>query len=262
VTVSIRAAFRRMPENRSNRPSRGACVALLAVLSLPGLAQAAEDQVKIGETTDFIGLADGKPYVHVIHAGRSIRVQRVQDPDYELKGYFAKTARKCPPFCIQPIVPAPDVGVIGEVELFDFMETKLRDGSGVLIDARTESWHQKGTIPGSVNYPFTLFSKGNGDPELVAVLKSFGVQERGEVGALEHLLEDWGWVDARYKTADWDFSAAKELVLWCNGPSCGQSPRAIRGLLDLGYPGDKLKYYRGGMQMWQLWGLTTVVPQQ
>jgi len=49
-------------------------------------------------------------------------------------------------------------------------------------------------------------------------------------------------------------------VLWCNGPACGQSPRAIRGLLKVGYPADRIYYYRGGMQMWQLWGLTTVIP--
>lgn len=238
-------------------------IGLLLILALlvPGLSAAA-DEVRVGETVEFIPLVEGKDYLHVIHEGRSIKVQRVQDPDYELKGYFAKTARKCPPFCIQPIVPAPGVGVIGEVELFDFMETKLRDGSGVLIDARTESWFRKGTIPGSVNYPFTLFSKDKNDPELIAVLKSFGAQERGEVGAVEKLLEDWGWVEGRYKTDEWDFTAAKDLVLWCNGPACGQSPRAIRGLRELGYPGDKIKYYRGGMQMWQLWGLTTVVPQQ
>ena len=60
-----------------------------------------------------------------------------------------------------------------EVELFDFMETKLRDGSGVLIDARTESWFRKGTIPGSVNYPFTLFGKDKDDPELVAATQEF-----------------------------------------------------------------------------------------
>ena len=45
-------------------------------------------------------------------AARS-RVQRVQDPDYELKGYFAKTGRKCPPFCIQPITPSAAVAAIG-----------------------------------------------------------------------------------------------------------------------------------------------------
>lgn len=235
--------------------------AALAAFLFPLLCSA-EDQVKIGETTEFVPLVEGKPYLHVIHEGRSIKVQRVQDPEYELKGYFAKTVRKCPPFCIQPISPAPDIGVIGEVELFDFMETKLRDGTGVLIDARTESWYSKGTIPGSVNYPFTLFTKENKDPELVAILKTFGARERGEVGAVERLLEDWGWVDAKHKTESWDFSAAKELIFWCNGPACGQSPRAIRGLLDTGYPREKIKYYRGGMQMWQLWGLTTVIPQQ
>jgi len=234
---------------------------VLAVALLPGLVTA-EDQVKIGESPDFIPLVEGKPYLHVMHEGRSVKVQRVQDPDFELKGYFAKTARKCPPFCIQPILPAPDVAVIGEVELFEFMETKLRDGNGVLIDARTESWHRKGTIPGSVNYPFTLFSGDPADPQLLSVLKDLGARERPEVGEVERLLEDWGWVDVRYKTEDWDFTEAKDLVLWCNGPACGQSPRAIRGLLKAGYPGDKIKYYRGGMQMWQLWGLTTVIPQQ
>jgi len=47
-------------------------------------------------------------------------------------------------------------------------------------------------------------------------------------------------------------------MLWCNGPWCGQSPHAIRGLLDLGYPAEKLYYYRGGMQAWQSLGLTVV----
>jgi len=234
---------------------------VITICLLSGWVSAA-DQLKVGETEQFIPLVEGKPYLHVIHEGRSVKVQRVQDPDYELKGYFAKTVRKCPPFCIQPVTPAAGVSPISEVELFDFMETKLRDGSGMLIDARTESWFRKGTIPGSVNYPFTLFGKEANDPELVAVLKDLGVRERGEVGAIDGLLEDWGWSDTSNKTENWDFTAAKDLVVWCNGPACGQSPRAIRGLRDLGYPGDKIKYYRGGMQMWQLWGLTTVLPSQ
>lgn len=223
-------------------------------------AASAKDELKIGEAAQLVPLVEGKPYLHVIHQGRSVKVQRVQDPDYELKGYFAKTARKCPPFCIQPISPAPSVATIGEVELFEFMETKLRDGSGVLVDARTDAWYRKGTIPGSVNYPFTLFTMEKDAPELIAILEQFGAKARAETGAVERLLEDWGWGGARDKTEDWDFSAAKDLVLWCNGPACGQSPRAIRGLLDVGYPEDKIKYYRGGMQMWQLWGLTTIMP--
>ena len=235
--------------------------AVLTVFILGGAfaSQAIADEVAVGGS-DFIPLVKDKPYLHVIHQGRSIKVQRVQDPDYELRGYFAKTARKCPPFCIQPVVPSADVDVIAEVELFDFMETELRDGTGVLIDARTPSWHKKGTIPGSLNLPFTQLSKALDDPEMIEALELLGAKERGEVGAWDKLMEDWGWADNPYLTETWDFSQAKNVVVWCNGPACGQSPRAIRGLLSVGYPADKIKYYRGGMQMWQLWGLTTVVP--
>ena len=67
-------------------------------------------------------------------------------------------------------------------------------------------------------------------------------------------------MDGEMKTDAWDFSGAKKLAFWCNGPACGQSPRAIKGMLSAGYPAEKLLYYRGGMQMWQLWGLTTVIP--
>jgi hypothetical protein len=30
----------------------------------------------------------------------------------------------------------------------------------------------------------------------------------------------------------------------------------------MGYPAEKLYYYRGGMQMWQSLGLTTVLPNE
>ena len=57
------------------------------------------------------------------------------------------------------------------------------------------------------------------------------------------------------------FSQAKTLVLWCNGPWCGQSPTAIQGLLSIGYPRDRLRYYRGGMQLWRIFGLPVVSPK-
>lgn len=211
-------------------------------------------------TADVL-LYDGKPYLHVIHEGRSIKIQRIQDPGYELKGYFAKTARKCPPFCIQPIAVDPAVRTIGEIELFHFMENDLREGRGVLIDARTPSWHRKGTIPGSVNYPFTLFTQDENAGERDAILREFGAKPRQQPGLLEKTMQELGLSDKRYLTDRWDFTEAKTLVVWCNGPACGQSPRAIEGLISAGYPADKIFYYRGGMQMWQLWGLTTVIPE-
>jgi len=237
---------------------------LLQMLALPMLVWLgcvhAEEPVVVGGI-NFIPLTQDKPYLYVVHEGKSVKVQRIQDPDFQLKGYFARTARKCPPFCIQPITPVPGVRVIGEVELFDFMENQLRDNQGVLIDARTPEWHAKGTIPGSVNYPFTRFADPASD-EMQVMLKLFGAKPRGEVGAVARVLERWGWIGSRYQTDKWDFSDAKQLVLWCNGPACRQSPDAIRGLVAAGYPKDKINYYRGGMQMWRLWGLPTVVPKQ
>lgn len=214
-----------------------------------------------GKANDkFVGLTNSKPYIYVIHDGKSIKIQRVQNPNYQLVGYLSKTSRPCPPHCLKPMFPNPGVDVYGEVELFDFMENALRDQEGLLIDARTPSWHKKGTIPGSVNIPFTQMIKGPESPETKALLKRFGAEERGEVGFFTSLLEKWGIVDTTYKTEKWDFTHAKELVLYCNGASCGQSVRGVRGLLAAGYPSDKIKYYRGGMRMWEFWGLTTIIP--
>lgn len=218
----------------------------------------AAEEVVVGET-DVIGLTVDKPFLHVIHEGQSVKVQRVQDPNYELKGYFAKTARKCPPFCIQPAQVDPRVKTVGEIEIFDFMENELRDNKGLLIDARTTEWHQRGTIPGSINIPFTVFSDAN-SPELIQALELFGAVRRIAVGAVSRKLEELGFMGGEMKTDKWDFTKCKQLVFWCNGPACGQSPRAIKGLLKTGYPPNKILYYRGGMQMWQLWGLTTVIP--
>jgi rhodanese-related sulfurtransferase len=241
--------------------SRLLIIFLLLFLGGAVLAAETEEELKIGEADSVIPLYEGKPYLHVIHQGRSVKVERVQDPDYELRGYFAKTSRKCPPFCLKRMEVDPRVPSVGEIEVFDFMENQLRDGTGLIIDARTPSWYEKGTIPGSINIPFTILSKSVDDLEMIEQLELFGAKPREDTGALTQKLEEWGIVDATNKTDKWDFSNCKELLLWCNGPSCGQSPRAIEGLLEVGYPPEKLKYYRGGMQIWQLFGLTTVVPE-
>jgi rhodanese-related sulfurtransferase len=216
------------------------------------------EEVVVGEA-NVVGLTADKPFLHVIHEGRSIKVQRVQDPNYELKGYFAKTARKCPPFCIQPEQVDPRVATVGELEVFDFMENELRDDKGYLLDARTTEWFQRGTIPGSINIPFTVFKEA-ASLEMEEALEIFGAIRRVDVGTFSRKLEEMGLMDGEMKTDTWDFSNARKLVVWCNGPACGQSPRAIKGLLNVGYPAEKILYYRGGMQMWQLWGLTTVIP--
>ena len=189
--------------------------------------------------------------IEVMHNGVPVTIQRIQNQSNLLTGGFTKTSRKCPPFCIQPLHPAPGVTTVAELEVLNFMQTKLKNGTGIIIDARTTDWYKKGTIPGSINIPFTSFEKDPDSVELAELFESLGAVERDEVIPILRMVESAGLLGGDQKTEKWDFSNAKELLLWCNGPWCGQSPRAIRALLQAGYPAEKLYYYRGGMQMWQ-----------
>jgi rhodanese-related sulfurtransferase len=158
---------------------------------------------------------------------------------------FAKTSRKCPPFCIQPATLAPGVETIAELEMLDYLKRKTEgDDSIVVVDSRTPDWVAKGTIPGAINIPWTSLNPAKGaDPISI-----------GEI------LE--GRFNARNLEGLWDFREARTLVMFCNGMWCGQSPNNIKNLLGFGYPADKIKWYRGGMQSWETLGLTTVKPAQ
>ena len=179
--------------------------------------------------------------VDVMHDGKKTTIMRNQDQKNTVNPSFAKTSRKCPPFCIQPAVLASGVETIAEVEILDYLsKMNAGDDSILVIDSRTPDWVKKGTIPGSVNIPWTALNPAKGaDPISIGeiLVDRFGVKE------LEGL---------------WDYSDAKTLVLFCNGMWCGQSPNNILNLLKFGYPAEKIKWYRGGMQDWEILGLSTV----
>ena len=188
-----------------------------------------------------VNITHGLMSVDVKHQGKSVTIQRVQETDNTVIPAYARTSRPCPPFCIQPIKLAPGVETIGELEMLDYLK-RMSDGddSILVIDSRTPDWVRKGTIPGSVNIPWTRLNPGSGaDPFEVA-----------------DILEQQ--FNARSTEGLWNFDDAKTLVLFCNGMWCGQSPTNIKGLIGMGYPAHKLKWYRGGMQNWHNLGLTTV----
>ena len=188
--------------------------------------------VKISETVDS---------VDVIHNGQKVTISRNQDPGNTVNPRYAKTSRKCPPFCIQPEQIAEGVETIGELELLDYLGRIYKgDKSILVIDSRTPDWVSYGTIPGSVNIPWTTLN-----PEAGA-----------DPFAIEDILRDKFGV--KKIEGLWDFSDVKTLVLFCNGIWCGQSPSNIRSLLRFGYPASKLKWYRGGMQNWENLGLTVI----
>ena len=208
-----------------------------------------------------VNITQKMSYAAVDHNGKTVRIERIQDQSNHLTGGFTKTSRQCPPFCIQPMIVAPGVETYGELEVIQFINDYVKTNKGILIDARTSSWHAKGTIPGSVNIPFTVFALGRNDKKLIATMEKLGA-ERRKIAVTGYWtdLKDLLGIEKK-PNPFWDFSNAKELLLWCNGMWCGQSPRAIQGLLKLGYPAEKLHYYRDGMQAWQLLGLTVTIPE-
>ena len=211
-----------------------------------------------------VNITPDKAEAEAVHDGKVVTIQRIQDQEHVLTGGYSKTSRKCPPFCIQPIVVAPGVTTVGEIELLEFIEKKVNVGRGVLVDARTESWYSKGTIPGSINIPFTTFDDKESDLVKSVALGKLGVTKNTKPTFSKKI---WNYIVKKVSAnsdnyGEWDFSTAKDVLLWCNGMWCGQSPRAIKGLLKLGYPAEKIYYYRDGMQSWQMLGLTVVLPRE
>jgi rhodanese-related sulfurtransferase len=49
-------------------------------------------------------------------------------------------------------------------------------------------------------------------------------------------------------------------VLFCNGPQCAATPRAVEILLAMGRNPRSLRYYRGGILDWMALGLPVVKP--
>ena len=215
------------------RSQKTLCVLTVATgIALSGAALAEELAVGISRSMDkFEGTLNGKP----------ISIMRNQDQSNTVNPAFAKTSRKCPPFCIQPGQLGDGVETIGELELIAYIEKmSAGDDSILLVDSRTPDWASKGTIPGAINLPWTKLNPAKGaDP--ISISEILG----GQFGAKE--MEGL-----------WDFSDAKTLVLFCNGMWCGQSPNNIKNLMRFGYPANKIKWYRGGMQDWEILGLTTV----
>ncbi len=192
--------------------------------------------------------------------GKNYTIDRIQNENNELTGGFAKTSRKCPPFCIHPMITVPGVTTVGELEVIEFLKNLVEKGAGLVIDSRVEAFYVKGTIPGSINIPFTNFSGDDKDPNFHQAMAKIGVMRGGSVN----------WADSVHRSKDslgepnrrlaWDFSRAKDILLFCNGPWCDQSPRAIKALVQAGYPVNKIYYYRGGMQDWLMLGLSVEVP--
>ena len=140
---------------------------------------------------------------------------------------------------ISPIKYSDKVETFGEVEVLDFIEKAKNNTNMMLVDSRTENWFYHETIPSAVNIPYIYLKQSQYPDEFEEYVEMLGVKK----------------VNGKY-----DFKNAKTILMFCNGAWCGQSPESMKALTAIGYPEEKLKWYRGGMQSWLSLGLTTVKP--
>ena len=190
------------------------------------------DMVKITHNISSITTQD---------SGQKIEIKRVQDVNNRLTDDFTKTSRACPPFCIQPTKVNPNIDTLAELEVFKFMENKIAQNRGVLIDARLKSWFELETIPSSINMPYQIVL--NSDKKKIAkIFQLLGMK-----------IDNGG---------HWNFDNAKELTIFDNGIWCAQATHLIKTLVKHHYPTSKIHYYRSGLQGWKLLGLTTVVHKE
>ena len=187
-----------------------------------------------------VNIKEGLPFVDVDINGEAVRIERIQNTSNKLKNSYTKTSRPAPPFSIQPFEPIQGVETVTELNVIEFISKEVSSNTGILVDARMPKWNKIGTIPGAINVPFSILSTKGENPFIGQIFELFG---------------------AKNSSGKWDFKQAQTILVFDNGPWCQQGVRAMKNLIYLGYPKSKIKYYRGGIQYWQVLGLTTIKPQ-
>jgi len=135
----------------------------------------------------------------------------------------------------------PELETYGELEILFTLKEMKKNPNLVLVDSRMKQWFTYRTIPGAINMPFQYFkNRVEHEFEFEFALKYLGA--------------------VKDEDGDYDFDNAKTMVIFCNGPWCSQSPDMIFALMEVGYPTEKIKWYRGGMQDWLSAGMTSTRP--
>ena len=172
--------------------------------------------------------------------GQMLSIERDWDAVVSNSASDVNVSRICPPFCEKQLAIHESVATVDETELLGFLVDHVSNGTGVLIDARSEEAYLTGTIPGAVNLSHDLFALTPANVFHDSVMEILGGAKSG--------------------TGEWEFTNAQDLLFFCGGISGKHAASAIRNLLAANYPPEKLHFYRGGMISWTAMGLTTTNP--
>jgi rhodanese-related sulfurtransferase len=168
-----------------------------------------------------------------IFNGERIKISRENREVARYAERFAAAAGTCGAPCIAPMQVADGVKTLGETEVLEFLVTQVAGNSGLVVDARMPNDRAFGYIPGTVSLPHETLKPENEFKD--DILRALGAREFDGV---------------------FNFTDARELLVYDNGPSTDDAGALIRHLLKEGYPADLIRYYRGGMQVWAVLGFS------
>ncbi len=147
---------------------------------------------------------------------------------------------------LQPMHLFSGVTTVGELEVLSHIKkARQKPDEYILIDTRRANWYKQMTIPTAVNLPVDEIPRDDIDD----------IEEDDDIAEFNKMIEILGIIK---KVNYLDFSRAKSAIIFCNASWCSQSQKTILRLLNLGYPKEKLLWYRGGMQDWLINGFTVV----
>ncbi len=181
----------------------------------------------------FVAISKGVKSIDMDLNGEKFTLMRIQKAGNKISELYETTHRGAP----QPMILEKGVETVGELEFIEYMKKAQKDETIAIVDSRKPGWYERLRVPGAINVPFTNFDS--------------------KEDAIEAMEDDLGVVENDGKL---DFTKAKTIVAYCNGYWCGQTPGMVKNaefsLLKMGYPAEKIKYYRGGMQAWTSLGFT------
>ena len=189
--------------------------------------------IGLATTGSFAQIRETVSTIAFVFNGQQLQISQAAQMDTTAVAQHFKRPNDCRDVCIAPTLAAAGVATVTEQDVIGFVQSEVARGAGLLLDSRTAQDRATGYIATSVNVPLELLEPDN--PFLADILIAMGAVRNG---------------------ATMDFSAALPLIVFDDGPTSFDAPDLIQALRATGYPADKIRYYRGGMQVWTALGLS------
>jgi len=154
--------------------------------------------------------------ITIVHENQTLRIKRTPK----------NQEHTCPPFCIQPM-NIKGIRTVGELEVLDFIKELKGKQAKLLIDIRKSKQYKQHTIPGAINIPYSMLKEKSKYQDQVLTLLG-GEKREGK----------------------WIFKSVPTLLIFGASDENDKASKAIKTLLQLSYPNQKIYYYRAGIEGW------------